>query len=243
MRLALQGKTGTIIAKDYRGEDVVAAYTPVPRLGLGLVAKIDVDEIYAPFIKSGITSFSISIIILSGVGFLFFKLAAPISTRIIKSEERYRDLYDNAPDMFVSVDPQNYTILQCNKTLADNLGFSKNELIGKLVFFIYHPDCMDDAKRTFQTFLKTGFIANEELQLKRKDESKIYTILNASAVYDKNGNMRHSRTVMRDICDKKAASYMAWSACLWSWSALRVISCGQKVTPMLAEMLRSRLLM
>ena len=205
MRLALQGKTGTIIAKDYRGEDVVAAYTPVPRLGLGLVAKIDVDEIYAPFIKSGITSFSISIIILSGVGFLFFKLAAPISTRIIKSEERYRDLYDNAPDMFVSVDPQNYTILQCNKTLADNLGFSKNELIGKLVFFIYHPDCMDDAKRTFQTFLKTGFIANEELQLKRKDESKIYTILNASAVYDKNGNMRHSRTVMRDICDKKAA--------------------------------------
>jgi len=41
MRRALEGLSGTMIAPDYRGETVIAAYEPLADLNLGLVAKID----------------------------------------------------------------------------------------------------------------------------------------------------------------------------------------------------------
>ena len=46
--LASRGKTGIMEMKDYRGEDVMAAYAYIPRTGWGGVAKQDMKEIYAP---------------------------------------------------------------------------------------------------------------------------------------------------------------------------------------------------
>ncbi len=49
MRLALKGGSGTVIAHDYRGVDVVSAYQHFPMMDWGLVAKKDKKEIFAPF--------------------------------------------------------------------------------------------------------------------------------------------------------------------------------------------------
>ncbi|MGR3293184.1 MAG: ATP-binding protein [Candidatus Scalindua sp.] len=48
MRLALNGQTGTIIASDYRGKDVVAAYLYIPDMDWGLVTKLDKKEVFLP---------------------------------------------------------------------------------------------------------------------------------------------------------------------------------------------------
>jgi len=53
MRRALSGQSGCMTAVDYRDEVVVAAYEPVEVLNLGIVAKIDVAEVRAPFIQAG----------------------------------------------------------------------------------------------------------------------------------------------------------------------------------------------
>ncbi len=122
-----------------------------------------------------------------------------------ESEARYEDLYDNAPDMFVSVDAKTAKILQCNQTLAKALGYSKDEVVGHPIFSVYHPDSLEDAKKTFKSFAETGVVDNVELQLKRKDGSKIDVILNASAVRDEHGNVLYSRSAWRDITVRKQA--------------------------------------
>lgn len=123
-----------------------------------------------------------------------------------ESMEGYEDLYDNAPDMYASVDARTGMILRCNQTFATNLGYSKEELVGRHVFDIYHPDCLDHVKNhVFKTFLNTGAVHNAELQIKCKDGGSIDAILNASAVRDESGKILYSRSILRDIRDLKHA--------------------------------------
>ncbi|MHA2251090.1 MAG: PAS domain S-box protein, partial [Candidatus Kariarchaeaceae archaeon] len=128
-----------------------------------------------------------------------------IENELITSQALYQDLYDNAPDMFVSVDAKTAKIINCNNTLAHNLGYSKEELIGQLVFYVYHPNSLDKANLVFEKFVKTGEVKNEEMQLKLKDGSPLDVSLNVSAVYDEDGNIIHSRSVWRDITARKKA--------------------------------------
>jgi hypothetical protein len=82
MRLALQGKSGTVIGLDYRGEMVMAAYEPVQEMGLGIVAKIDLSEVRQPFIKAGIISSVIGIIILIAGSVLFVRVTSPLIAKL-----------------------------------------------------------------------------------------------------------------------------------------------------------------
>ncbi len=122
-----------------------------------------------------------------------------------ESESRFRDLYDNAPDMHVSVDAKTAKILQCNQTLVNALGYSRAEIVGRPIFDMYHPDSLEGAKKAFELFATTGEVHNTELQLKRKDGTKIDVSLNISSVRDEQGNVLHSRSVWRDITERKRA--------------------------------------
>jgi len=74
MRLALEGKYGTIIGHDYRDINVIAAYRYIPSIGWGLVAKMDKAEAFAPLtvlrniaiILGGVSSIAV---ILVGISF------------------------------------------------------------------------------------------------------------------------------------------------------------------------------
>jgi signal transduction histidine kinase len=78
MRLALLGKSGTIIAEDYRGELVLAAYEPVAVLNLGIVAKIDLSEIRAPYIRASCISGLFAILMVGSGAILFVRISNPI---------------------------------------------------------------------------------------------------------------------------------------------------------------------
>ena len=126
--------------------------------------------------------------------------------KITVLEANYEDLYNNSPDMYVSVDFENTRIIQCNQTLATTLGYTKEEVIGKSVFDLYHSDCMDDAKEAYQTVVKNGVVKNAELKLQKRDNTTIDVILNASAIRDKAGKILHCRSSWRDITERKKAS-------------------------------------
>jgi diguanylate cyclase (GGDEF)-like protein/PAS domain S-box-containing protein len=122
-----------------------------------------------------------------------------------ESKAQYADLYENAPEMYVSVDPETGRIVRCNETLVRTTGYTKEEIIGRTVFEMYHPDCLEKVRKTFQQFVTTGEVRDVELQARRKDGSKLDVSLNVSAVHDASGKILHSRSSWRDITERKQA--------------------------------------
>lgn len=82
MRLALTGQSGTVIGLDYRGETVVAAHEPVAGLDLGIVAKIDLAEIRAPYVRTCSVAAVIALLVILAGTALFFWFANPLIRRL-----------------------------------------------------------------------------------------------------------------------------------------------------------------
>lgn len=150
------------------------------------------------------------IILISSMGFLILQrqltlkqLIEEKSTSLDESEEKFRTLYNNSPDMYVSVSPIDASILLCNETLLKITGYNREEIIGSPIYNMYHDDCIEEVKRTFKQFTETGVVNDKELILKRKDGSKVDVNLNVNAVRDKAGKIIYSISSWRDITDRK----------------------------------------
>jgi PAS domain S-box-containing protein len=120
-----------------------------------------------------------------------------------ESQNKYQDLYDNAPALFVSVDPKTGLVVNCNQTLCNKTGYTKEEIIGKPIFDRYHT--VEAAKEAFVEFVKTGKVKDKELALKRKDGTHFPVLLNVTSVYDEEGNIIQSRSVWQDISEIREA--------------------------------------
>ena len=121
------------------------------------------------------------------------------------AEVRYHDLFDNAPDMFLSVDPETTTIQVCNQTLVTASGYTKEEIVGRPIFDLYHPDYAEDVQESLRSLMEAGEVPDAELQLQRRDGSNIDVLVKVSAVRDEQGRIRYSRSVLRDITERKRA--------------------------------------
>ncbi len=121
-----------------------------------------------------------------------------------RTKAEFRDLYDNAPDMFVSVDAKTGKVVRCNKATTQALGYAEEEVIGRHISELYHPDSEEKRKKVFHSFVTIGKVRDVELQLKRKDGTKLDVSLNVSAMQDKQGNIQ-SRSIWRNITERKRA--------------------------------------
>jgi len=92
IRKALNGKSGTMVSLDYRNVEVLAAYEPIQILNLGLVAKIDLHEIRAPFYRAGLIALGIGFIVISVGVVLFWRVSNPLIREITTSREQLRSL-------------------------------------------------------------------------------------------------------------------------------------------------------
>lgn len=119
-----------------------------------------------------------------------------------ESQAQYQDLYDHAPDMFASADAESGTITACNDRLCKTLGWTKAEILGRPIVDLYHPDCSDGVRNVFETFRKTGEVSEQELQLQRKDGSKLDVSLSLTATRDGEDRILYSRSSWRDISER-----------------------------------------
>jgi len=97
MKRALSGQSGTMIGPDYRGISVVAAYEPLRGYGWGAVAKIDLSEVRAPFVRAGLLVALISLLLASAGIWLFLRVTNPVLAMLAASESRFRLVVENLP--------------------------------------------------------------------------------------------------------------------------------------------------
>ncbi|BAV34650.1 diguanylate cyclase [Sulfuricaulis limicola] len=91
MSHALDGDTGVITASDYRGQQVIAAHSPIPQLGLGMVLKMDASELYGP-LHQKIQRVALLLLILVTFGILLLHWQVmPLARRLVESERRTRE--------------------------------------------------------------------------------------------------------------------------------------------------------
>ena len=88
MRLALSGRSGTVIGLDYLGETVLAAYEPVAILNLGIVAKIDLAEVREPFIRAAAIVAAIALVVVAAGARIFFGVTDPMIRLLKESQQR-----------------------------------------------------------------------------------------------------------------------------------------------------------
>jgi|GEM_PF-875341 len=128
---------------------------------------------------------------------------AQLYEQLKASEKQYMELYDQAPDLYHSLDEEG-TIILCNETEATVLGYTKEELVGSPVAKIISPDCRESARTAFQEVLEKGFLHDYECRLVKKNGETLDVLVNAqSAVVG--GKTRVVRALMRDVTEKKKA--------------------------------------
>ncbi|MBR9830953.1 PAS domain S-box protein [bacterium] len=116
-----------------------------------------------------------------------------------KTKQDYQKLYNEAPDMMASIDTSKLTIIDCNQTVCDYLGYSKEELINQSFLNLYHSESYSIVKKAIQQFKKDGEIKNQRLYLKKKNGEKLPVTLNTSAIKDASGNIIQANSIWRDI--------------------------------------------
>ena len=119
------------------------------------------------------------------------------------SEAKYRALYEDSPDMYLSVELPGTTIVDCNQTLCDRIGYSKQELLGKPFHIVYHPDYLERAEERAADFQTSHEFVDVERTLRTKEGRTIDVSLNLRAVHAVNGSIVGARAVWRDIGGRK----------------------------------------
>ena len=144
MSHALRGNTGIIAARDYRGEQVVAAYVPVAPAGMGMVLKLDQKELYLPtFAQLKDIVPLLAGLMIAGV-LLLHLLVTPLVRKLVRSEKdardasdllrssesQLRDITDNMPALVSYIDAdQRYRFH--NLAYKEGLGLSAVQIDGK----------------------------------------------------------------------------------------------------------------
>jgi PAS domain S-box-containing protein len=119
------------------------------------------------------------------------------------SETRYRRLFEAARDGVLLLDPQTHRITDANPFMAELLGYSRDEMVGKELFEIGLARDAQASQAAFRHLEGTGDIHYEDLPLQTKD-GDIREVEVVSNLYEEDGRPVIQCNI-RDITARKRA--------------------------------------
>lgn len=126
--------------------------------------------------------------------------------RLLDSETRYRDLFENAPNAYFVVGTDG-RILHANRRLAELLGFPVEELAGAVIHS-FMPDTPAGKTRSMEIYRKHlagEAVSGWELELCRKDGRPLWVNVWMEPGRSDDGTVQASRSFFVDITDRVLA--------------------------------------
>jgi PAS domain S-box-containing protein len=104
---------------------------------------------------------------------------AMLQERYIKSEEKYRSLFDNDPNPIFIINPETFQVLDTNQTAQGTYGYAKAELVGLPFYGLGDPGDAE-VKAGLQNLAKGGAIFFSKKKHYRKDRTSFFVNINVS---------------------------------------------------------------
>jgi PAS domain S-box-containing protein len=202
-RRALNGGTGTLVGLDYRGRKVLAAYTYVRSIDLGVVAKIDFTEIQRPFIHAVLISGATALLAILMGAALFFRITNPMVLRLAESERKYRHLIENLQEGIWTIDAESNTTF-VNHKMAEMLGYTPDEMIGKHLFSFMDEGGVELAKENLDR-RRQGIKEQHDFEFITKSGKRIITMLETGPLTDDRGRYSGALAGVIDITRRRLA--------------------------------------
>jgi PAS domain S-box-containing protein len=216
---AVNGFEGVTEGIDYRKIPVIGALSKIPGLPWYMVAKVDKEEILAPFKRYSIINVAVIIllIILNALIFGYWiwvqrvkmyrlQLKDEIALReskekLIESEERFRSLYENVT-IGIYRTTLDGRILMANSAMVSMLGFNSFEQLAQrnLQQEGYEPDY--PRSKFLEIIEKDGKIVGLESAWNRRNGKALFVRESANAVRDANGRILYYDGTVEDITDR-----------------------------------------
>ena len=124
-----------------------------------------------------------------------------------ESEERYRLLIENTPEVIYSLSAEDGTITSLNPAFESITGWSRAEWLGKPFMPLMHPDDLGLAAETFQQVLRGEIIQPYELRILSRSGKYISGEFTSVPNIEK-GKVIGEFGIARDITDRKRAEDM-----------------------------------
>ena len=205
MARALAGEHGTMIGRDYRGETVLAAYSPVDGPDWGLVAKMDLAEVRAPIVRAGGFALLGTLVLVALGALVFIRVTSPMLRLMEESEQRYRAVFEHSR-VGKSLTAPDGRLLQVNRAFAEMLGYTVAELQQLDFARVTHPDDIAESRECIRCL-----IAGErdsyhmEKRYLHRDGHIVWTDVNTSLLRDGSGSPLYFITTVTDVSDRERA--------------------------------------
>ena len=214
MTRGVSGEIGVVVTRDYRGENVMAAYAPVGAYGLGMVAKVDTAEIYAP-VRERLQILLPALVVLIAAGTLLLRMRVrPLIARLAESErdalQQHRALeamMANVADGMMMLDVDG-TIRSWNTAAERLFGYSAAEVVGRNLSMLVPEELREANIAATRRLVATGNSnvidrANLNYPARRKDGSRFE--LEGTVTRTGGGDIPHLVAIFRDITERKQA--------------------------------------
>jgi PAS domain S-box-containing protein len=121
-----------------------------------------------------------------------------------ESEERYRDLFENATDLIQSVDAEG-RFLYVNRAWKETLGYDETQIQQMRVFDIIHPDYRQHCQMLFQRLMAGELLENVETAFVTANGETVWVEGNVNCRFE-DGVMVATRGIFRNITERKKAA-------------------------------------
>jgi len=120
-----------------------------------------------------------------------------------QSEERYRELFENANDIIYTHDLKG-NFISINRAAELATGYTRDELIGKNIASMLTPESLELAHQMITRKIREGGQTRYELEIVTKDGHKILLEVNTRLIYEE-GKPVGTQGIARDITERKKA--------------------------------------